>query len=370
MFASLWTCNGVSAFNMKKGVSDVSNSVYDLHMTMFFICICIGVIVYGFMFYAMIKHRKSKGAKASNFHENAFIEIVWTTIPFLILIAISIPATHTLIKIYNQDDSEIDIKITAYQWKWQYEYLGEGVSFFSNLQTPKEEIVGIRKKNPNYLLEVDNPLIIPVDKKVRFLVTSSDVIHSWFMPDFAIKRDAIPGFINEIWTKVKYIGTYRGQCAELCGKDHAYMPIVVEAKSQQEFDSWIKNKKIEAKKERELASKKWSKQELMTRGEATYKKICAACHQPNGKGSPPVFPALDGAAIVKDKDKIAHHIDIVTHGIKGTAMQAFIHQLSLVDIAAVITYERNAWGNKTGDVIYPQDINNYIKTGKYQPQNK
>ena len=304
IFASLWSCNSFPTFNMRRGVSDVSNSVYDLHMTIFFICVCIGVIVYAFMFYSMIKHRKSKGAKASNFHENAFVEIVWTSIPFLILLAISIPATHTLIKIYNNDDSEIDIKVTAYQWKWQYEYLGEGVSFFSNLKTPKEEIVGVRKKNANYLLEVDNPLIIPVGKKVRFLVTSSDVIHSWFMPDFAIKRDAIPGFINEIWTNVKYIGTYRGQCAELCGKDHAYMPIVVEAKPQQEYDKWLADKKIEAKKERELASKKWTKKELIAKGETVYKKICAACHQANGKGEPPDFHALDGFDIVKKKNKI------------------------------------------------------------------
>ena len=351
--------------NMTEGVTAVSRNIYGLHMTIFLICVVIGVIVFGVMFYSILVHRKSRGVKPQNFHESTLVEIIWTTIPFLILVGMAIPATKTLIDIYNTDDADIDIKITGYQWKWQYEYVGEDVSFFSNLSTPKEQIYNIRNKDANYLLEVDEPLVLPVGKKIRFLVTGADVIHSWWVPAFAVKRDAIPGFINESWTKIEEPGIYRGQCAELCGKDHAYMPIVVDARPEEEFKAWLADKKVQAEKIRELTSKDWSMDELMELGQKTYDKICAACHQVNGEGMPPVFPALKGTEMVVKPDQIGNHVDIVVNGKKGTAMQAFAAQLSEAEIAAVITYERNAWGNKTGEMVTPKEILEYKETGKY-----
>lgn len=352
--------------NMTEGVTAVSRNIYGLHMTILMICVVIGVIVFGVMFYSIFKHRKSKGAVPQQFHESTLVEIVWTSIPFLILVLMAIPATKTLVDIYNTDEADIDIKITGYQWKWQYEYVGEDVSFFSNLSTPIEEITNIRNKNPNYLLEVDEPLVVPVGKKVRFLVTAADVIHSWWVPALAVKRDAIPGFINEAWTNIDVPGTYRGQCAELCGKNHAYMPIVVEAKTDEEFEQWLQTKKAEASRERELTDKVWTMDELMARGEQTYNKVCAVCHQPNGTGMPPIFPALKGSPMATEADQIGAHVDIVMNGKKGSAMQAFAGQLSEVDIAAVITYERNAWGNNTGEMVTPKEIVEYKKTGKYE----
>ena len=352
--------------NMTEGVTAVSRNIYGLHMTIMAICAVIGLIVFSVMFYSIFKHRKSKGAVPQQFHESTLVEIVWTSIPFLILVLMAIPATKTLVEIYNTDEADVDIKITGYQWKWQYEYLGEDVSFFSNLSTPTEQIHNVRNKNPNYLLEVDEPLVLPVGKKVRFLVTAADVIHSWWVPALAVKRDAIPGFINEAWTNIDVPGTYRGQCAELCGKNHAYMPIVVEAKSEEEFDQWLKEKKAEASRERELNDKVWSMDELMVRGEQVYNKVCAVCHQPNGAGMPPIFPALKGSPMATEADQIGAHVDIVMNGKKGSAMQSFAGQLSEVDIAAVITYERNAWGNNTGEMVTPKEIVDYKKTGTYE----
>ena len=352
--------------NMTEGVTAVSRNIYGLHMTIMTICVVIGLIVFGVMFYSIFKHRKSKGAVPQQFHESTLVEIVWTSIPFLILVLMAIPATKTLVEIYNTDEADVDIKITGYQWKWQYEYLGEDVSFFSNLSTPIEQIHNVRNKNPNYLLEVDEPLVLPVGKKVRFLVTAADVIHSWWVPALAVKRDAIPGFINEAWTNIDVPGTYRGQCAELCGKNHAYMPIVVEAKSEEEYAQWLKDKKSEASRERELNDKVWSMDELMVRGEQVYNKVCAVCHQPNGAGMPPIFPALKGSPMATEADQIGAHVDIVMKGKKGSAMQSFAGQLSEVDIAAVITYERNAWGNNTGEMVTPKEIVEYKKTGKYE----
>jgi len=352
--------------NMTEGVTAVSRNIYGLHMTIMTICAVIGLVVFGVMFYSIFKHRKSKGAVPQQFHESTLVEIVWTSIPFLILVLMAIPATKTLVDIYNTDEAEVDIKITGYQWKWQYEYLGEGVSFFSNLSTPTEQIQNVRNKNPNYLLEVDEPLVLPVGKKVRFLVTAADVIHSWWVPALAIKRDAIPGFINEAWTNIDVPGTYRGQCAELCGKNHAYMPIVVEAKSEEEFEQWLQDKKEQASRERELTDKVWSMDELMARGEQVYNKVCAVCHQPNGAGMPPIFPALKGSPMATEANQVGAHVDIVMNGKKGSAMQSFAGQLSEVDIAAVITYERNAWGNNTGEMVTPKEIVEYKKTGVYE----
>ncbi len=356
------------AVNMPEGVTDLSRSIYDLHMTIFWITVVIGVLVFGVMFWSVIFHRKSRGAKASEFHESTVVEILWTSIPFAILVVMAIPATKTLIEVYNADDADIDIKVTGHQWKWQYEYLGEDVSFFSNLSTSRDEISNLRPKNVNYLLEVDEPLVVPIGKKIRFLITGADVIHSWWVPELAVKKDAIPGFINESWAKINTPGIYRGQCAELCGKDHGFMPIVVDARSEGEYQEWLVAKREEAEKIRELTQKDWTKDELMAQGEKVYDKICVACHQKNGQGIPPMFPALKGAPIAIKKEMIADHIFVLLYGVKGTAMQSFKEQLSEVDMAAVITYERNAWGNNTGEFVTPKEILDFKSTGQYKGQ--
>lgn len=345
--------------NMHPGATEVSRSVFDLHMTIFWICVVIGVVVFAAMFWSMMVHRRSTGQKPAHFHENTKVEIAWTVIPLLILLVMAIPATRTLIHIYDSSESEVDIQITGYQWKWHYKYLGEDVEFFSNLSTPRAQIENKAQKGEHYLLEVDEPLVIPVGTKVRFLITSADVIHSWWVPALAVKKDAIPGFINESWTRLEEPGIYRGQCTELCGKDHGFMPVVVEVKSQEDYQAWLQERKQTAAAERELTSKEWSKDELMARGEKAYNTACAACHQATGAGLPPMFPALKGSAIATGP--AAAHIDIVYHGKKGTAMAAFGKQLSPVDLAAIITYERNAWGNNVGDLVTPKDILDFAK---------
>ncbi|WP_372761140.1 cytochrome c oxidase subunit II [Pseudoalteromonas sp.] len=347
-----------SQFNMRKGVTDISNDVYQLHMIIFLICCVIGVIVFAVMFWALIHHRKSKGAVPAQFHESTKVEILWTAIPFVILIAMAVPATKTLIAMEDASKADLTIKITGSQWKWHYEYMGEDVAFYSILATSQDEIANLADKNPNYLLEVDKPLVLPINKKIRFLMTSDDVIHSWWVPDFAVKKDANPGFINETWTNINEAGIYRGQCAELCGKDHGFMPVVVEAKSAADFELWLANEK-QAKQQAAAADaalldQTLPKEELMALGEQVYMSSCAACHQPTGMGLPGVFPALKGSPIVLGD--IKDHIDIIIHGRPGTAMQAFAKQLSIKQLAAVITYKRNAWGNETGDVIQPSEI--------------
>lgn len=345
-------------YNMPVGVTEVSHAVHSLHMTIFWICVAIAVIVFGVMFWSIFHHRKSRGAKAAQFHENTLVEIIWTLIPLVILVAMAVPATATLIKMYDTSDADVDIQITGYQWKWHYKYVNDDIEFFSTLSTPADQIKNEAPKDTNYLLEVDQPLVLPVGKKVRFLVTSNDVIHSWWVPDLAVKRDAIPGFINEAWAKIERSGTYRGQCAELCGKDHGFMPIVVEAKSEQEYSAWVANKQAEKEAAKQAAAasatKEWSHDELMAEGEKVYARICAACHQPTGMGIPSVFPALKGSPVATGN--VQEHIKIVLHGRPGTAMQAFAQQLSTTELAAVITYERNAWDNNTGDTVLPQAI--------------
>jgi cytochrome c oxidase subunit 2 len=340
--------------NMRRGVTEVSQSVFDLHMTIFWICVVIGVVVFGVMFWSMLMHRKSEDSKPATFHEHVGVEILWTVIPLVILIVMAIPATKTLIDIYDADEADVDILVTGYQWRWQYQYVNEGVSFFSTLTTPRDEITNVSAKSPDYLLEVDNPLVIPVGKKVRFLVTASDVIHSWWVPDFAVKKDAIPGFINEAWTRVEEPGIYRGQCTELCGKDHGFMPVVVQVLPQDEYDAWLAEQKAAAAREAELREKDWTLAELVERGEKVYATACASCHQPNGEGLPPMFPALKGSPVVTQD--MAEHLNVVLHGRPGTAMAAFGKQLSEVDVAAVITFERNAWGNDTGEMLSPVDV--------------
>lgn len=340
--------------NITQGSTAISREVYDLHMIIFWICVAIGVVVFGVMLWSIIHHRKSVGAEARNFHENTAVEILWTLIPFVILIAMAIPATATLIKMYDNTDADIDIQVTGYQWKWRYQYLGQDVDFFSVLTTPREQINNEEPKGENYLLEVDRPLVLPVGKKVRFLFTANDVIHSWWVPDLAVKKDAIPGFINESWAIPEEPGIFRGQCTELCGRDHGFMPIVVEVKPQAEFDQWLADTRAAAVAEVASATQEWSLEDLMVRGEQVYNTSCAACHQATGQGIPGAFPALAGSPIATGD--IAAHIDVVVHGKAGSAMQAFGAQLNAVDLAAVITYERNAWGNDTGDSVSPQRI--------------
>lgn len=342
------------AINMPKGVTPVSNAIYDIHMIIFWICVVICAGVFGVMFYSMYAHRKSRGAVAANFHENTTAEVVWTIIPALILVVMAIPATKTLINIYDTADAEIDIKITGSQWKWKYEYLGEDVAFLSDLATPESEIYNTAPKGQYYLQEVSEPLVIPVNTKVRFLITAKDVIHSWWVPDFGVKRDAIPGFVNETWAYVEEPGVYRGECTELCGKGHAFMPVVVNVLEKEAYNTWLAEKKVEVAAIRELTKKTFTLDELMATGEETYNRSCASCHMVNGEGIPGVFPSLKGSAVAVGD--ISKHLDVVVNGVSGTAMQAFGSDISEVDLAAIITYERNAWGNDTGDVVQPIDV--------------
>ena len=354
-----------SQLNLTKGVTAVSREVYDLHMLALYICTGIGVVVFGAMFWSMIFHRKSKGAKAADFHESTKVEILWTAIPVVILIAMAVPATSTLIDMENNDNSDVTIQVTGSQWKWHYKYFDQNIEYYSVLSTPREQYENQdgsfsgngALKGEDYLLEVDKPLVIPANKKVRFLITSDDVIHSWWVPAFAVKQDANPGFINEAWTNVDEPGVYRGQCAELCGKDHGFMPIVVEVKSSEDYDKWLDEQHALTAQaenaEKASLSSSMSKAELMQLGETVYLAHCAACHQPTGLGLPPTFPALKGSAIAT-QGSIEEHLTLVING-KGM-MPPFGKQLSLKEIAAVTTFERNAWGNETGDLVQSSDV--------------
>ena len=342
--------------NLPRGVSEISHEVYDMHMMVLYICAVIGVLVFGAMFISILKHRKSLGVTPATFSHSTTAEIIWTVIPFLILVGMAIPAAKALIKMEDTSNSELTIEVTGHQWKWEYAYPEQGIRFFSNLGEKSREArardSGIDPHTvDNYLLEVDNPLVLPVGKKVRILLTASDVLHAWWVPDFAIKKDAVPGFIREMWTVIDEPGTYRGQCAELCGRDHGFMPIVVKAVSDAEFEQWVGVQLAAAEAEANSADREWSAQELQDKGQAVYGTSCVACHQANGQGIPGVFPALDAGKI-----SLEDHLTMVLNGEPGTAMQAFGAQLSDVDIAAVITYERNAWGNDSGDVLQPSAV--------------
>ncbi len=349
----------ISSINLRPGATEISGQVYDLHMLMFYICVAIAVAVFGVMFLSMYLHRKSRGAKPANFHENVKVEIAWTVVPFLILIFMAVPAANTLIAMEDTSEPDMTVLVTGSQWKWHYKYMDSDVEFYSLMATQREQIENRFDKGENYLLEVDRPLVIPTGQKVRFLITSDDVIHSWWVPDFAVKKDANPGFINEAWTLVDEPGIYRGQCAELCGKDHGFMPVVVIAKEPAEYNAWVEEQEAIAKRAREeeqrLLAMNMSMEELMTEGERVYNATCAACHMPNGEGLPGVFPALKGSQMVLEDQQA--HIEIVLNGKSGTAMQAFGKMLSLKEIAAVVTYERNAWGNNTGDAVQAKDVN-------------
>ena len=354
-----------SDYNMRVGVTEVSEEIFDLHMLIMWICVWIGVVVFGIMFWSLWKYRKSSGAIAAKFDDHYWLEIGWTVAATVILVGMAIPSTSVMIKAYDDTEGDINIMVTGYQWKWQYTYLEDGVSFFSNLSTSQEEIDNAIPKGEFYLSEVDEPLVIPINKRIRFLITGNDVIHSWWVPDFAVKQDAVPGFINTAWTNVPKPGIYRGACTELCGLKHAFMPVVVRAVEQEEYEAWIIEKIALAEAEKLLTEKVWTKAELVERGQGVYLKNCVACHQANGQGLPPVFPSLEGSQIVM-RDK-ARNIEILMEGVQGAAMQAFSKQLSEVDIASVITYTRDSWSNgKNGDgeIVVPMDIVDYKNRAK------
>ncbi len=357
--------------NLPPPSTSVASRILDLHNAIMIVCLIIFVIVFGVMFYSLYAHRKSRGHEAHQFSHNSKLEVVWTIIPFLILVGLAIPSTATLLYMEDTTDSDLTIKITGYQWKWQYEYLDHDISFFSNLSTPRAQIENREPKGEHYLLEVDKPMVIPSNRKVRYLITSNDVIHAWWIPKFGVKKDAIPGYINEFWANVDSPGTYRGQCAELCGKDHGFMPIVAEVLSPEDFDAWVeenKPKQVASAADMTAAgaepaagpaasaedvNREWTMDELMEHGKTVYFQ-CIACHGPDGNGIPPHFPPLTGSEITVGP--LDAHIDIVMNGKANTTMQAFKVQLSDVDIASVITYERNALGNSVGDLVQPSEI--------------
>ena len=352
--------------NMPRGVTSISANHYDLHMIVLWVCVIIGIGVFTAMFTSIVLHRKSRGHEAAKFSHSTKAEIIWTIIPVIILVAMAIPATTALIKMEDSSDTEMAIKITAFQWRWKYEYLDHDISFISSLSsesnTARQLNSGIAADSvDNYLLDVDHPLVLPVGVKIKFLITADDVIHSWWVPDLGWKRDAIPGFVNQAWTNIEKPGTYRGQCAELCGKDHGFMPIVVIALPMDEFEAWT-NEQMAKVQSREMdASRLWTKQELMQHGQTVYENLCATCHQPEGQGLEPAFPALAGSEIATGP--VEAHIDIVMNGRAGTAMSAWRDQISESDIAAALTYTRNAFGNSTGDIVQPITIANIKRQG-------
>ena len=367
--------------NLTEGVTELSRDIHDLHMLIFWICVVIGVLVYGLLIYSLVNHRKSKGVVPAQFHENTKLEILWTVIPFLILLGMAIPATKVMIKAYDASGADMTVKVTGYQWKWRYEYLDEGVSFFSTLDPKSNEARQLNSGiNPasvdNYLLEVDHPLVIPVGKKIRFLFTGADVIHSWWVPDLGWKKDTIPGFITDAWAKVEKPGIYRGQCTELCGRDHGFMPIVVIAKPDSEYKEWLAVQKGGSKTAESLspistanasenagaaqpqttgqsAVSQEAKAELMAVGQKVYESHCAGCHQTNGEGIPGLFPAIKNSPIVNGP--ISAHVGLILNG-KPPLMSSFRTVLKPEEVAAVATYQRNALGNNTGDIVQTNDV--------------
>ncbi|HKX52240.1 MAG TPA: cytochrome c oxidase subunit II [Nitrosospira sp.] len=343
--------------NLPEPQTVIAQQIYDQHILVLWICLAIFIGVFGVMFYSVVKHRKSKGYEAANFHHSTTVEIIWTAIPFLILVGMAFPATKTVIAMKDTSNPDITVKATGYQWKWGYDYLtgeGEGISFLSNLATPKSQIDNAAPKGENYLLEVDNPLVVPTGKKVRVLLTANDVLHAWWVPALGVKQDAIPGFIRDVWFNIEKPGTYRGQCAELCGKEHGFMPIVVEAVEPEKYAAWVAGQKTKLAAVAVDINKEFTLDELKAKGEAVYSANCAACYQANGQGVPGTFPAIAGSKVATGAK--AEHINIVMNGKSGTAMAPFKH-LSDVDVASVITYQRNSFGNSTGDAVQPSEIN-------------
>ena len=345
--------------NLPEPQTVIAQQIYDQHTMVLWICLAIFIGVFGVMFYSVVKHRKSKGYEAANFHHSTTVEIIWTAIPFLILIGMAFPATKTVIAMKDTSNPDITVKATGYQWKWGYDYLtgeGEGIGFLSALSTPKSQIDNAAPKGERYLLEVDNPLVVPTGKKVRVLITANDVLHAWWVPALGVKQDAIPGYIRDVWFNIEKPGTYRGQCAELCGKEHGFMPIVVEAVEPEKYAAWVAEQKTKLAAVAVDVNKEFTPDELKAKGEAVYNANCAACHQANGQGVPGTFPAIAGSKVATGPKE--GHINIVMNGKSGTAMAPFKH-LSDVDIASVITYQRNSFGNSTGDAVQPSEINQH-----------
>jgi len=336
--------------------SPIAQQIYDLHGLIFGICVVVFIAVFSVMFYSIFKHRKSLGAKPATFHENTTVEVIWTIVPFVILVSMAIPATSTVLSMKDTSEAEMTIKVTGYQWKWGYDYLkgeGEGISFYSNLTTPYAQIHNQAPKGEDYLLEVDNPLVVPVGKKIRVLTTANDVIHSFWVGALGFKQDAIPGFVRDTWFLAKNPGVYRGQCVELCGKDHGFMPIVIHAMEQEAYKKWVADKKQQLAASRIDPNKTYTLAELKAQGDKVYQSNCAACHQANGMGVPGAFPALSGSKVTTGP--VADQIKLVLNGKQGTAMASF-KQLSDIEIAAVVTYERNSWANQTGEVVQASDV--------------
>lgn len=350
----------VNQLNLPDGATQIAKDVVGLHYLMLIICLVIFVAVFGIMFYSIWAHRKSRGAKAATFHEHVGVEVAWTVIPFLIVIGMALPATRTVVAMKDTSGADMTIKVTGYQWKWGYEYIdgsARGVKFLSNLATPRAQIEGKEPKGPFYLMEVDNPLVVPVGKKIKISATAGDVIHSWMVPELGVKQDAIPGFIRSVWFRAEKLGEFRGQCTELCGKDHAFMPIVVKVVSEADFAKWSEEQQKLLAAAADDPNKEWTQAELVSRGEKVYAANCVSCHQGSGKGVQGAFPALEGSKVVMGPK--AEQITVLLKGRQGSAMQSFASQLNDVEIAAVITYTRNAWDNagKGQDpVVSPADI--------------
>ncbi|MEY3791578.1 MAG: cytochrome c oxidase subunit [Pseudomonadota bacterium] len=346
----------VHELNFQTPVTAIASDIYELHVWMIVICVAIFIAVFGVMFYSILKHRKSLGHKAANFHESTTVEIAWTVVPFVIVVLMALPATKTVVAMKDTSNADITIKATGMQWKWGYDYLkgeGEGVAFLSALATPREQIRGEAPKGENYLLEVDNPLVVPVNKKIRIVTTANDVIHAWGVPAFGVKQDAIPGFVRDTWFKAEKIGTYRGNCYELCGKEHAFMPIVVNVVSEQDYAAWVVEKKKAMASNADDPTKTWTVADLTARGEKVYAANCVACHQATGKGVPGAFPALDGSQVVNGMQE--GQIAILLNG--KNAMPSWKATLSDTEIAAVITYTRNSWNNKASDnIVQPAEV--------------
>ena len=345
--------------NMRQGVTPISQEIYSMHMLTLWVVTIIGILVFSVMFWSIFHHRKSKGAKPAKFSHSSTVEVIWTIIPLVIIISLAIPATKLLIKMDDTSEAQVTVKATGSQWKWKYDYLDEDLTIYSVLDENSTEVSQLNSgKDPmqsaNYLLDVDEPIVLPINTKIRILTTAADVIHAWWVPDLGWKRDAIPGYINDNWAVIEKPGVYRGQCAEICGKGHGYMPIVVKAVTMEEYTAWVSEKKLAQAAEKNTSEMVLTMEELMTKGESVYKAQCLACHQANGQGIKGVFPALVKSPVAVDSDKRLIHIQQIILG--KNLMPAFGEQLSDVDIAAVTTYERNAWGNDTGDIVQAKEV--------------
>ena len=348
----------VRQLNLHPPVTKIADEQQWLHNFMLIVCLVIFIAVFSVMFYSIFKHRKSVGAKAANFHESVLVEIIWTIVPFIIVIVMGALATKTVVAMKDTTNADLTIKATGYQWKWGYDYLkgeGEGIGFLSTLDFTQREESNTGKPTPvdNYLLKVDNPLIVPVNKKVRIITTANDVIHAWMVPSLGVKQDAIPGFVRDTWFRAEKTGDYYGQCAELCGKEHAYMPIHVKVVSAEDYSKWVGDQKKALAAQADDPNKTWAQPELMARGEKVFAEKCVACHGAQGQGG--AGKKLDGSPIVQDADK-NKQLQIVLNGANNGQMPAWKGQLSATEIAAVVTFTKNSWSNKTGQVVQPAEV--------------